>query len=335
MPKRKREEEAGAGIVGDLYQKARSALLDKPTTSFSAWLKTHSSDPIFSLEVVRTPLASALNLALNIATAGKFAANRKKYNYNEVYHLYFVINGEWRVEKNHVVEAKKFKPERDMEVQPVSLRGTTRTVGQLIRPTGTSYWLYSTVYNCQNWVLRNLETAGLLTPNLRAFIFQDPLKLLEGTNTNNLSVVTDLAAAVAHYAPWPIRKLAGGRIKGSGPPPYTMPPHPEEKPEEPAPYEPRQPFRRQATATIPELMAALAQIRQMIRESSNPDELGMFHDQERSLIRRIEETHRRASGGRVANKHAKRTGALMRKHKISLAEASRRAAAASKRRVPS
>src|SRR5579859_316835 len=114
MPKRKREEQ-GKGIVNDLYQKARTVLLNKPTTSFASWLDKHASDPILSLEVVRTPLPSALAFAVNLATSGKFNQNRKKYNYAEVYHLYFVINGEWRVEKNHVVEAKKFKPERDME----------------------------------------------------------------------------------------------------------------------------------------------------------------------------------------------------------------------------
>lgn len=38
----------------------------------------------------------------------------------------------------------------------------------------------------------------------------------------------------------------------------------------------------------------------------------------------------RMGGGRVVNAHAKKTGALMRKHRISLAEASRRAAAHSR-----
>lgn len=43
-----------------------------------------------------------------------------------------------------------------------------------------------------------------------------------------------------------------------------------------------------------------------------------------------ERRNREASGGRIINAHAKKTGAFMRKHRISLAEASRRAAAHSR-----
>src|SRR6185312_9234646 len=104
---------------------------------------------------------------VNKATNGKYLENKKELNYESVYHLYFIVqlntqgNNTFRIEKNHVIEAFLYHETKDEQIIDVPLNSYL-SLNKLLQPKGESYYTYSPAkYNCQDFVLRNLENNGL------------------------------------------------------------------------------------------------------------------------------------------------------------------------------
>lgn len=164
-----------------------------------AYLAAHQNTPITSVTVCREPIASGIRTALDVLTFGGFSAAARQLNYDSVYHLWVVLHtaaGVVRFDKNQVVEMKH-SPAPSGTCMPVPLNGPL-TVGQLFaggeKMNPENFWRYSSVNNCQNFVLSLLRGSGLASSSVTQFVLQDAASLLTGTAKKIADTVTDIAA---------------------------------------------------------------------------------------------------------------------------------------------
>jgi hypothetical protein len=170
-------------------------------------LQEMGDEPIKELRIVRTPLSTALKLALYFLTAGKIKENAKKLGqekHDTLFHLCLFITtdkGVYSLEKNEVItmtkNAKLQELSQTMNV-PIMYPLTTYTLlNNTKERMGDNFFIYDTKNtNCQNFVANILKANKLDTPENIKYIVQDTTTIF-----NNLSkfhkfsrYLTDLAA---------------------------------------------------------------------------------------------------------------------------------------------
>ena len=161
---------------------------DRLPKSFRDNLKKHGEKKIKSIQIVREPLARAVNAFANIITAGTFNEVAKKQGEAGFFHLYSIIELDdgtrLRFEKNErpVLEPTSGSPSDKAQSVSVSGRGTLgEMVDKGIKRMGEDkYIAYDPITNnCQDFLLANLGAAGMNAP--RGFIKQDVAELVEKT----------------------------------------------------------------------------------------------------------------------------------------------------------
>lgn len=153
---------------------------------------------IETLRLERTPVTGTINAVINAVSRGKFNSNKRKLKYDQVYHLYLVINGRWIVEKNHKVEFKRFGPRDHFEAQHLAASGPRRDLNAMMKnleqkTDAPKIWRYNPeTANCQHFIQDLLRSNGWLTHYANEFIKQDAKELLK--DTPKLHTLTDAAA---------------------------------------------------------------------------------------------------------------------------------------------
>ena len=162
------------------------------------YLAAHADTPVTGVRVCRKPIASGVKAALDVLTLGGFSAAARALNYDNVMHLWIVLDtpdGTARFDKNEVVRLLRHSdsaPESvAVSVPPGLTVGSLFKAGEAQNPS--NFWLYSTTYNCQRFVMDLLRGSGLDTPELTKFVLQDTESLLSGYAKNAADAVTDLA----------------------------------------------------------------------------------------------------------------------------------------------
>jgi hypothetical protein len=105
----------GAGI-GDWMKNAISVIRDpskaltKKPKDVDDILKKYGNNTVVEFNVCRSPIDSMTRVLLNTITLGNFSKEQKKYNYDEVYHLFAILkldNGIYlKTERNQRVVLK-------------------------------------------------------------------------------------------------------------------------------------------------------------------------------------------------------------------------------------
>jgi hypothetical protein len=203
----------GAKTIG---KKVIGAVLNaKPRSGFSPnvrkLLTKYGNNKIVDIKVYREPINSVINKVLNWVTLGTFQQNLKDLDYESAMHLFMYItldNGTTiRFDKNHIIEAK-------IQHVPHHPTAEVRNIGNIknvllnnffekgIKSVGESnYFLYdSKSNNCQKWIIDNLQANGLMTGELKQFIYQDPEKTYKnlGLLATVNKAITDVAAKADH-----------------------------------------------------------------------------------------------------------------------------------------
>lgn len=153
-----------------------------------ALLDKYGANTITSIKVGRTPLPSFINTILNILTLGAFQQLMKKSPYDKLMHLFVLITLDTGVtlllEKNQALNFKKtsagYNPPKT-EFMEVPVTGTI-TFQSLIDKTrakqSNGFFIYNAISNnCQKFILDMLSSNGILTPDLKNFIYQDVASL--------------------------------------------------------------------------------------------------------------------------------------------------------------
>jgi hypothetical protein len=165
------DEKIGGNILTGTY-------LNYYPRSMSRYLKPPIGDePILSLRVGRVPLSRVTSTVLNLVTLGGWERAKQKLGYDNVFHLYLVINDKYRLERNHVTTMYSYSKPSDEQSIIIPLPQEI-TVSELLNKTaaqvGPELQRYSgSSNNCQDFVIQVLSSNNLLSESARTFIKQD------------------------------------------------------------------------------------------------------------------------------------------------------------------
>jgi len=198
---------------------------DRLPKSFRDNLAKHGEKKIKSIQVVREPIARAVNAFANIITAGTFNEVAKKQGEAGFFHLYSIIELEdgtrLRFEKNERPVLEPMSGSPSDKAQSVSVSGKGVILGDMInkgmkRMGESTYIAYDPITNnCQDFIEANLGAVGLSTPALKSFVKQDVAELIEKTPSFSkvlASKATGLAGKAREVFEELFRKR-GGRVK--------------------------------------------------------------------------------------------------------------------------
>ena len=159
-------------------------------------LSEFKDEIIYDMKILRSPLPTHMDEALDLITRGEFSKLKQKYHFDQVFHLAVMVTtpkGDLLIEKNaHGVNIAKFKPYPSEEMSVVSRRfgKPDFTLGSLILNTqkalGDKFFSYNAFgNNCQNFIFNLLRSNGLMTLEYANFVSQDMTELLKDLNASN------------------------------------------------------------------------------------------------------------------------------------------------------
>jgi hypothetical protein len=166
------------------------------------FLKSHGEDKITDLMIGRTPISATLDLALDVMSGGKYGLIKKKLGYDTFFHLFIVINGKHRIEKNELFNIVPYHKEAGEEDMPIPIR-SDQTISQFMangsKGDETNFYRNYNAFgaNCQAMVIRLLSANHLITEPIRHFIKQDVQEFAREHNLVDTSkAITDVGSVV-------------------------------------------------------------------------------------------------------------------------------------------
>jgi hypothetical protein len=209
MPRKRIGRAYGFGFL-DLFRGPRH----HAPPQIRKFLEQNKGQQIVSMEVGKVPINSYLARALNFITRGQFEEKRRQLGYNDINHAYVILtlgNGQqYRLEKNHVVEISKYKPNSDQKFRvhlenflPVDTFLENAEKYQRNQDSRGNFWTYdATNNNCQYFVKDILEGNQkdiVNVPEAEAFSYQP--KAGETISNRRVlgKILTDTAAALHRY----------------------------------------------------------------------------------------------------------------------------------------
>lgn len=155
--------------------------------SIQKLLNVVGDEDIQRIVIAREPLPKATSFIANLITTGNFERKLKELNYDDVYHLFLVIDtskGRIIVEKNENINIIRFNGfSKTVETRDVSIPNGL-TINIMLERTksrmGThKFYNYQALSNnCQKFVDEMLYANGLNNAELHKFILQDSTELL-------------------------------------------------------------------------------------------------------------------------------------------------------------
>jgi hypothetical protein len=131
-----------------------------------------------------------------LASNGQLEKNIAFLKYDNIYHLQVIINAQWLLEKNQIIEVHRFSTfPANTSIKNVHIYDMTinEFILKAIEKTGPTIFRYNPQgQNCQSFVMSLLNGNYMNNPVLTKFILQDETQLLR--NVPNLSSITDMGA---------------------------------------------------------------------------------------------------------------------------------------------
>jgi len=166
----------------NLLSKAKDLLLSHISENLSPksvkFLKANGDTVITKLRVEKKPLDKGVNALLNTISLGTFQKAKKDLDYDDMFHLYMVINDKFVIEKNELLNMGTYTTDSNSQSMDVNNIPDGLTINEFVNKGQKAmgkdfqtYDAYST--NCQDFVRRVLDANGLLTSSLKDFIMQD------------------------------------------------------------------------------------------------------------------------------------------------------------------
>jgi len=199
--------DAGTQLV-DKGKEAVASVTAKPTkvsAKVRGILKKMGDIPIKSATIVRSPVQSVVQQAINFVSGGEFKKAIADQPYDTIFHLMIVMTLEdgssWSLEKNAIITLRPTKG-RSGESSPVSVpSGFTLNKGleKTAEAMGEAYATYSARdNNCQDFILSFLKSNGMGDAKDYTFVKQDVKTLFGKTDflRKFTNTVTDIGAKV-------------------------------------------------------------------------------------------------------------------------------------------
>jgi hypothetical protein len=187
-------------------------------------LEKYGSNPTTIITIARTPLNKLLENAINVISLNKFQELKKKYGYDELFHLSLIVavRGGQKIviEKNETITiepfnfSKSIKPNTQYQKVPIVKLLTPNIMLENTKNKMGSYNFFhydSFNNNCQTFIKNILESNGLMTPAARKFLYQEDVK----------NIGKDLNKSVFSYVPKVMKKITDfgsivSRLSGKG-----------------------------------------------------------------------------------------------------------------------
>jgi hypothetical protein len=206
------QKKPSLGIGGDILD----WLIGKETTRFKAFLKAHGTEVIKSIEVSRAPISKALDLGMDLISAGQFSKAKSKLGIDNFFHLGMIINNKYFLEKNETVNQRSPSNPAGEERKSVPLNGEI-TIDQLIENGSnkgkSKFWGdYDALRNnCQDFIEMTLKANGLYSAEIGSFVSQNVERLIEElpeSTSHVANAITDTASIINRI----IQFTTGGRL---------------------------------------------------------------------------------------------------------------------------
>ncbi len=167
-------------------------------------LSKYGDNKIIKISICRTPLSKPVYYLVNIITLDEFRKNRKKLNYDNIYHLYMIVyldNGViFGIEKNvrlniwFKITIRKNSKCKNKIVNNITLIDFIEN-GEKIG--GSDFYRYTADYNnCQKFINDLLKSNKII--GLSKFVLQDAGSLVSQEIAEKSHTITDIAG-VGHY----------------------------------------------------------------------------------------------------------------------------------------
>lgn len=212
----------GAGLFSwlkDKYHQVKNTIVDKFKKKLDGFnntstrtLQKYGDFPIVALRIFKKPIHKVLNLFINALTFGKFEELKKKYSFDDMYHLGCIAsvklaNGQLKEIQFEKVEAVKFFENvnvsgDDVEYLIVPLLNQTTTLNQMTEKArmavgDKTYFDYNAFSNnCQYFIKYNiLNGLNVWNDKINDFVMQDVSKLakeIPDYAKNVMNTITDL-----------------------------------------------------------------------------------------------------------------------------------------------
>ena len=187
---------------------------------YAAWIEAHRDSPIQRIDAMRKPIEGVLKTFLSTLSFGKIDQISKQQGYDKLFHLGLIIryrdlrdgNREKTLllEKN-AIPSITFDPHFGPDIETSAVpRRHFMTLGDFLAKgqaaMGGRFWHYDPFNrgdgtNCQGFALAMLQANGLNTPDLQAWIFQDPESIargLSGPTRGLMRSLVDTGARLEH-----------------------------------------------------------------------------------------------------------------------------------------
>lgn len=166
--------------------------------------------PIRSLMIIRTPIESWINKAINFVSLGKWNEVKKRFKYDDLFHLALIANVAGRdvvIEKNEVINVGlTYRRTPQTEQRPVPISGKL-TINELLngarrRMGDQKFYEYEGFNNnCQTFIMNILAGAGLMNADRQKFIQQDLSDFVkESEHTKVVADTLTYTAGIANRA---------------------------------------------------------------------------------------------------------------------------------------
>ena len=186
---------------------------DRYTNKAESILKKYGNYNVIGIIIKKSPIISVIDKALNLISLGKWADSKKRYNYDDLYHLYLILTldlGESNfkkllLEKNQSINISESIPSRTEKTQSLNIFPPKNiTLNNLLQTTlnkvgKDQFFIYDPFggKNCQNFIKDIFISNDLYNDRINKFVFQPIQELkkdLGGFTTGVSKGITDFAA---------------------------------------------------------------------------------------------------------------------------------------------
>jgi len=180
--------------------------LNKRPKVLNNYLNTYGNIKINTIIICRKPVAKIYQQILNIITLGEFNKNKKRFSYDNVYHLFMIMifeNGvQLKIEKN---ERINITTNVALGTENIYIYNVNITFNNLII-NAEKYISLKDLYryngfstNCQHFILSLLQTNNLLTQEAKQFILQSVGEMITSDIIKHATQAITDVAAVSNY----------------------------------------------------------------------------------------------------------------------------------------
>jgi hypothetical protein len=183
------------------------SVLNNRPLAINNFLKLHGNKPIRRIIVSRIPVSGKVQYLAELITLGQWSANMKKLNYEDVYHLFMIVELDdgilFKIEKNSRVDITLNNNKLgDTMINITDINNTLNDMfdnAEKLYGNERIYRYDPFKTNCQVLLIDLLTAINKITPELRTYIMQQASMLVENDLLKYLAKLGTDGIARARY----------------------------------------------------------------------------------------------------------------------------------------